>query len=61
MLAVALGVLVYNTTQQVINFFKYDHITKLDITFVHELGKDTVNLISQYQYIISHSYLILQV
>lgn len=39
LLAVALGVLVYNTTIQVLNYLSFNHTTKYDIEFVHDLGK----------------------
>ena len=39
LLTISLGFLIYNTTQQIINYFNYDHVTKYDITFVHELGR----------------------
>jgi len=39
LLTAALGILVYNTTQHFIKLFEYEHITKMDIEFVHKLGK----------------------
>lgn len=34
----SLTVLIYNTTQQVIEFFEYHHLTKYDVNFVSELS-----------------------
>lgn len=39
MVVTALGFLISNTTQQAINFFKFEHVTKYDINFVSTLGE----------------------
>ena len=37
----ALGVLISSTVQQVMNYLKFEHVTKYDIDFVSTLGKLT--------------------
>ncbi|XP_067951695.1 acid-sensing ion channel 1C-like [Watersipora subatra] len=44
LLTVSLGVLINNTTMQIIYYFEYNHITKYDITFVHQLDYPAVTI-----------------
>ena len=42
-MAGAVFILVNNTVRQVLNFLSYDHISKYDIEFVHNLGKAAIS------------------